>query len=165
MHAPSVKPARPDEDLVLLFAAIAAATSDEVMRRVERAGHGDLRPSHGYVFQHLVPGPISITDLARRLGVSQQAASKQVADLEGRGLVRRRPDPDDGRGKLVALSPRGRKAVEAARTSRVAVLDEVTDALGGRSAATLVRLLGRLAAQTGADVELAGRRLRPEADR
>ncbi|MEI8409547.1 MULTISPECIES: helix-turn-helix domain-containing protein [unclassified Kribbella] len=37
------------------------------------------------MYQHLVGGPVTISTLAELLGVTQQAASKTVADLEKRG--------------------------------------------------------------------------------
>lgn len=89
-----------------------------------------VRESDGYVFQHLVPGPIPVTNLAERLGVTQQAASKAVADLERRGLLVRQPDPEDGRVRLVALSDRGWRAVEGARAARQAMAAEVVALLG-----------------------------------
>jgi DNA-binding MarR family transcriptional regulator len=108
---------------------------------------------------------MTVTDLARVLGVTQQAASKQVADLERRGLVRRRDDPEDGRARLVELSDAGRLAVEAASGSRRATADEVAAALGQERAAELLAGLAELSELLGAADVMAGRRLRPEAER
>ena len=99
----------------------------------DRGGRaGDLRFADGVVFQHLVAGPRTIGALAERLGVSQQAASKAVADLERRGYVRREADPGDGRARLVALTARGDAAIEAGRRHRAAVEAELA-AGSGRS--------------------------------
>ena len=38
-----------------------------------------------------------------------------MADLEGLGYVERVPDPDDGRAKIIRLTPHGAKALDAAR--------------------------------------------------
>ena len=74
-----------ERDLVLLLEACTARVDVEVLQAV-RAAAGSVRHADGYVFQHLLDGPITPTELARRLGVSQQAASKQVADMaEPRG--------------------------------------------------------------------------------
>src|SRR5512144_1876855 len=120
------------DDLVLLVQACSAALGDRVLQRVRAEAGPAVRFNDGYVFQHLVAGPVSITELATRLGVSQQAASKQVADLEARQLVIRRPDPADGRVKSVALSRRGWQAVEAARGARRELQDELGRVLGAR---------------------------------
>jgi DNA-binding MarR family transcriptional regulator len=154
-----------DEDVVLLLQACNAAFNDRVLGDVRRAAGDDVRFNDGYVFQHLVPGPVSVTELARRLGVSQQAASQQVADLQTRGLVVRRADPDDARARLVELSDRGRRAVEAGRRSREAVNDELVELLGRSGRDDLLDALTRVSDATGALAALAGRRLRPDEDR
>src|SRR5918999_4382996 len=109
-----------DLSLGALFAGWALA--DELQRRLGDEGLGDLRFADGFVFQHLVEGPRAIGALAERLGVSQQAASKSVADLERRGYVAREPDPADARARLVALTARGWSAIEGARGHRAALV-------------------------------------------
>jgi DNA-binding MarR family transcriptional regulator len=70
-----------------------------VVRRIAGAGFADLRPAHGFVFQHLVRGPIAISELARLLGMTAQGASKLVIELEGLGYVCRQTDPADLRSR------------------------------------------------------------------
>src|SRR5919202_4197145 len=115
----------PEQDLPLLFAALNAATNAEVVRRLAVAGHADLRPAHGYVFQHLIAGPARITELADKLGMTVQGASKLVADLERLGYVDRRVDPGDRRNRIVALTARGWAGIEAGRAARAAVTAEL----------------------------------------
>src|SRR5688500_13645873 len=103
--------------------------ADEVQRRIAADGMDDLRFADGVVFQHLVPGPLPIGALSERLGVSQQAASKAVADLERRGYVERAADPGDARVRRVSLSARGRAAIEAGRRHRAALESELADKL------------------------------------
>ena len=124
------------QDLELSLAAQFAAWAmlDEVTARLAADGYDDTRFADGVVFQHLVDGPRSVTDLAARMEVTQQAASKSVADLEARGYVSRRPDPDDGRARLVALTARGHGIVDAARRHRAAVDAEVAGQVGPRRA-------------------------------
>jgi DNA-binding MarR family transcriptional regulator len=40
--------------------------------------------------------------------------TNMVKRLEGEGLVGRRPDPTDGRGTIVGLTPAGRELIDAA---------------------------------------------------
>lgn len=105
-----------DLTLSSLFAGWAPA--EEIRRRLSSDGFGDLRFADGFVFQHLVEGPVTIGALAGRLEVTQQAASKAVADLERRGYVARRADPGDARARLVALTARGEAAIEGVRRVR-----------------------------------------------
>ncbi|MEL6983314.1 MAG: MarR family transcriptional regulator [Actinomycetota bacterium] len=155
----------PEGDLVLLLEACAARLGDEVLARVRSELGADIRYRDGYVFQHLIQRPRSVSDLARRLGVTQQAASKQVADLADRGLVSRHRDPDDGRSWLISLSPRGQRAVQAGREARTDLADELLTDLGGTTYHALVEHLASLSTNTGALAHLLDRRLRPEAGR
>jgi DNA-binding MarR family transcriptional regulator len=150
-----------DLPLAALFAGWALA--DEVQRRIAADGMADLRFADGVVFQHLVPGPMGIGALAERLGVSQQAASKAVADLERRGYVRREADPADGRARRAALTARGEAAIAAGRRHRAAVEAELAERLGPRRVEAAQRtLLDALEAFGGAEA-VRGRRVRPPA--
>ena len=90
---------RLDLSLVSLFAGLALA--EEVQRRLGAVGFEDLRFGHGFVFQHLVGGPVTIGDLARAMDVTQQRASKATAELEALGYVARATDPGDARVRRV----------------------------------------------------------------
>jgi len=148
-----------DFSLAALFAGWALA--DEVQRRIAAEGMDDLRFADGVVFQHLMPGPRTIGSLAERLGVSQQAASKAVADLERRGYVRREADPDDGRARHVALTERGDAAIAAGRRHRAALEEELSARHGADEVeAARVTLLDALEAFGGA-AAVRGRRVRP----
>ena len=50
---------------------------------------------------------VGVMDLARRLGINAAAVTRQLKDLEGEHLVRRRSDPRDGRRTCVRLSSKG----------------------------------------------------------
>jgi DNA-binding MarR family transcriptional regulator len=106
------------------------ALTTEALRRLHAAGHPDLRISHGFVVQHLVKGPVRIGDLATGMGVTQQAASKAVAELAALGYVDRVADPADGRVRRVGLSARGRAAVATTRAVRADIALELAAALG-----------------------------------
>jgi DNA-binding MarR family transcriptional regulator len=51
----------------------------------------------------------SAGDLARYADLSSGAMTNRLDQLERAGLVRRLPDPDDRRGVLVELTPKGRR--------------------------------------------------------
>jgi DNA-binding MarR family transcriptional regulator len=55
------------------------------------------------------PAPTRISDLNDHVLLSQPGLSRLVHRLAGRGLVECRPDPADGRGVLVSLTPAGRE--------------------------------------------------------
>lgn len=151
-----------EEDLTLLFAALNAATSAEIVRRIAAAGHPELRPAHGYVFQHLLGEPVRVSELGEKLGMTAQGASKLVIELERLGYVERRGDPGDGRNRYVALTAKGEAGIEVGRAARAAVTAELRAVLGEAAADQLVVGLRQLAEHSGGLAALLGRRLRPQ---
>jgi DNA-binding MarR family transcriptional regulator len=150
-----------DLGLAALFAGQALA--DAVRERLEARGFAGLRFSHGFLVQRLVEAEQSIAALAEALGVTQQAISKTVTELERLGYVRRRADPRDARVRLVALTDRGRAAVDAAREERAAVVAELRDRLGPRRVDAATRLLREVLELHGASAAVRTRRVRPPA--
>jgi DNA-binding MarR family transcriptional regulator len=59
-------------------------------------------------------GEQALVRLAAAMQVSKAAMSNTVARLHDKGLLAVRPDPDDGRGKLVSLTGTGLAARQAA---------------------------------------------------
>lgn len=64
--------------------------------------------------RRLARRPMSMGELAAALGIDRPNASAVVADLEGMGLVRRRPHPTDGRAKMVEATRKGRELARRA---------------------------------------------------
>lgn len=91
---------------VLLFGGFRSII-DALHHELAEHGHPDMRPAYGYALQAVGRGGSTASEIGRRLGVSKQAAGKTVEKLEGLGYVERVDDPQDGRRKLVRLSPRG----------------------------------------------------------
>lgn len=147
-------------DLTLLFAALTAACDAEVRARMAAAGHDRVRTVHGYVFQHLLQGPVRVSDLAGLLGMTPQGASKVAAEMERVGYVARRTDPGDQRARMIELTPYGRAAVEAGRTARAEVSAGMLGLLDAPE--EFLASLDRLARETGALNDLLSRRLRPQ---
>jgi len=108
-------------------------------------------------------GPQTIGALAERLGVSQQAASKAVADLERRGYVRREADPADGRARRAALTARSEDAIAAGRRHRAAVEAELAERLGARRVEAARRTLLDALEAFGGSAAVRNRRVRPPA--
>ncbi len=78
------------------------------------AGFGEVRPAYGAVLRHLPSDGASVTDLARRAGMTKQSMGYLVDQMETAGLLAQEPDPGDRRAKIVMLNDRGRKALVAA---------------------------------------------------
>jgi DNA-binding MarR family transcriptional regulator len=69
-------------------------------------------------------------------------------------------NPADARLRLVALTDRGRAAVEGAREHRAALVEELGERLGPRRVEAANRLLHDVVAGLGADAAVHGRRVR-----
>lgn len=76
----------------------------EFVRRLDTAGYDDLRPVHGLVFQALLGGCTTSTEISERIGVTKQAAGQMIAYLESAGYVERLEHPEGGRRRLIALT-------------------------------------------------------------
>ncbi len=68
-----------------------------------------LRESHTKLLPHIDLEGTRITTLADRVGISKQAVSELVDEMEEVGAVTRVPDPNDGRAKLVCFTDDGRR--------------------------------------------------------
>ncbi len=112
---PSAEPEQLDLGYLALFVGL--RVNELVSEHLQESGFSGLRNAHGYIFQHLLAGPVAVTELARALGVSQQAASKSVAELRELGYLEEAV-ASDARVRLVTLSQRGLAAIAATRAFR-----------------------------------------------
>jgi DNA-binding MarR family transcriptional regulator len=74
-------------------------------------------------------GEIRPGDLARVEAVAAPTMTRLVADLEGRGLVSRRPDPSDGRSFFVVPTQAGVDLLARARFERAERMSALLDTL------------------------------------
>ena len=137
----------------LLLEAHRALGAELASVLVER-GYPDARPGHAALLLHIDRRSGSrLTELARRARMTKQGMMLLVDDLEQRGYVRRVPDPDDARAKLVRLTARGRRYVTEARRTAAALETRVRRELGERRYETLRGTLEELAAREGDSTE------------
>ena len=134
-------------DLGILLALAYQQFVRELREAHARAGFDDLGRSDGYVFRALASRPMTVNDLAARLQISKQGAGQIVDDMERRGYLERRPDPTDGRARLVFLSARGTAALAAARRFHRAYELRLARTLGPAAVATLRTTLEAMAGE------------------
>lgn len=85
---------------------------ERAVARVNRQGPKvTLRRAHTAMLPHIDQQGTRLTELARRLGVTKQAAGQLVSDLESLELLERVDDPMDGRAKLVRFTRLGLEAI------------------------------------------------------
>jgi DNA-binding MarR family transcriptional regulator len=64
-----------------------------------------LSPRHVAALEQIRGGPVTVGELASRLGLTLPTVSGVLADLDRAGLVERRPDPADRRRTIVQIVP------------------------------------------------------------
>ncbi|MGW5353185.1 MarR family winged helix-turn-helix transcriptional regulator [Streptomyces sp. NPDC004031] len=65
-------------------------------------------------------GTSTLHEQAAKMGWSRSRLSRHASRMETRGLIRRAPDPADGRGCLLALTPTGWETLRDAAPSHLA---------------------------------------------
>ncbi|MEH3089755.1 MAG: MarR family transcriptional regulator [Microbacterium arborescens] len=92
------------------------------------------------------PYELTPAGLAADAMITSSAVAQRLNRLEALGYVSRHPDPSDGRGKIVRLTPSGRAVVERVLPDHLATEQEALSALSADERATLAALLSRLTA-------------------
>jgi DNA-binding MarR family transcriptional regulator len=82
-------------------------------------------------------------ELSSAMGVDPSTIVALVDELEAGGLAKRRPSPRDRRAREVAITPKGRRALERARRMAIDVEDEVLGGLTAGERRELLTLLRR----------------------
>lgn len=119
------------DDVELDFASMLNLLGNEVTRRVLVAlSDTGVREVHGYVFQRVLAGPSTATEMATDFGVSQQAVSKVLRELVGMGYLEVADDPHDRRRHPVRLTAAGRHVVARGRRAREEINQQLASALG-----------------------------------
>jgi MarR family transcriptional regulator, negative regulator of the multidrug operon emrRAB len=139
--------------LANLFGAAALAAAGAMASAAEAATEGGLSAAAALVTLASEPG-IGVTELSRRIGLSQPGATRLIEGLAGRGLVRSEPEPG-GRSVALRLTAAGRqkaRLILAERERALAALLAPLDHQARRDLdATLSLVLDRLTEQ-GASV-------------
>lgn len=95
-------------------------------------------------------GPQSVVDLARRLGISHVSVSQTRQSLEKAGLIAQKPDPSDGRRRILAMTDKGLALAEQLKPIWAALdlVGQELNAEAGDTVSALDRLDDALARQS-----------------
>ncbi len=85
----------------------------------------NLKKLHLDLISYIDPDGTTITEIARRKGVTKQSISKTVQELLDMGFVESRPNPQDSRSKLISF----KLNADSAMLRGFAVLAEIDNAI------------------------------------
>jgi DNA-binding MarR family transcriptional regulator len=117
---------------------------DDLAAPREDAGYGDVRETHFQIFGNIRMGGIRLTELADRAQLSLAAASELVNDLVDLGYLTRRPDPADGRAKLIDLTKRGQSLMADAGGRVADIESRWSKVVGEKNFAHMTKTMQRL---------------------
>ncbi|KPI20413.1 transcriptional regulator, MarR family [Actinobacteria bacterium OK074] len=111
-----------DQDPAAVASALLASIS-VLVRRVRQVPTGGLAMPERTALSRLDrSGPTTSSALAREVQITAQAMGATLNALRARGLVERRPDPDDGRRVVLTVTDAGRQALKDKRNARTELL-------------------------------------------
>lgn len=139
-------------DLAGQLSILVRSIDARVHSRLLRLGYDDVRPGHLALLLNLDRGGARGSELARRAGVTKQSMGELVRDLERLDYIERRPDPRDGRARLVQPTGRGLILIAHARQAVSEIDADAARRLGRERFTELHRALADLATETVAVV-------------
>ncbi|SCL33673.1 DNA-binding transcriptional regulator, MarR family [Micromonospora rhizosphaerae] len=131
-----------EESLAEAFWGVARRLRHQSRRTLEP---WDLNPGHARALDVLMRhGPVRLSTLADHLHIAPRSTTEVVDGLQERSLAERRPDPEDRRATLVALTEEGARVGAAIRAARHAEAEHFFGHLSPADRADLARILRTL---------------------
>ncbi|MBC6456576.1 MarR family winged helix-turn-helix transcriptional regulator [Actinomadura sp. HBU206391] len=109
-------------------------------------GHELSMPRAQLLVESMRSGPLRITELGGRIGISQGTVSTLAEALVREGLLERRADPRDGRATQVIITEAGRRRAAAWLHDYEIAAEEVFSALPAKQWSALLAALRTLSA-------------------
>lgn len=94
-------------------------------------------------------GEMRMSRLTELLGIDMSVTSRHVSHAADRGWIERKPDPDDGRSRLLHLTPLGERQLQELSDRATASLSEHLADWPEEDVVCLTDLLGRLHSSYG----------------
>ena len=138
----------------------AIARADRLLAR-QVTGSGLTRTQFSVLGALARSGQLRLGELVEREGLNPTMLSRIVGALESADLLRRTPDPDDGRAVRLEVTPAGTELYAELQRERTALIEDYLDGLPDASVRRLVDalpVLEGLAEHLKAQPELVGRR-------
>jgi DNA-binding MarR family transcriptional regulator len=128
-----------------LEGALTALVREVLSVRLDDDGTPVERTAYALLASLREDGPQRLSTLAEVVRLDRSTVSRQLATLEQRGLVERRPDGHDRRSHLLALTEDGQQILQATRARRQRWLRDALVEWPESDRVRLAELLERLA--------------------
>jgi DNA-binding MarR family transcriptional regulator len=122
----------------------AATWKEKFAAEMVAAGHDWYAEARSSVVPYVGLNGTRQADIVARMGLSKQAVQQLIADLEQSGILRRDPDPNDGRGKIVLFTEKGLAAQRDSQKAKKKVEAEIRTLLGDTDFAQLMVILKKI---------------------
>ena len=83
----------------------------------------------GFALLNIDPQGTPSTALGPKMGMENTSLSRLLKSMEERQLIIRKPDPNDGRGVLIFLTPFGKEKRDTSREIVLRFNDQITQSL------------------------------------
>ncbi|BAC68766.1 MarR family transcriptional regulator [Streptomyces avermitilis] len=131
----------PAKNLPQLFLEAKRWFDDALLASMRAAGEQPVSIAQGAVFAVLDDEGTSISELARRIGITRQTAHQAVHGLIGMGLLEQVSDPASARSSLVRTTAEGTRVHQRAQTALALIEQVLADRIGADAATALRRAL------------------------
>lgn len=121
----------PGDDLLRHLLTISRDFEPRLLRELRARGHEGLRPAYARFLYLVWDEPRTLHEIAAELGQSRQAVSQTARRIEQAGYAERRPNPADGRSKLVVITPQGRAVDDERAREAIAKCEAHYEAMVG----------------------------------
>lgn len=132
------------KDLNALLRRAAHMFQSDVFAAVKQTTSDLPKENHMHLLLNLDLDGVRISHLARRSGLRKQTVGKLVHEMAALGTVILKPDPSDGRAKLVMPTESGTGIIFAVIEATRGVIDRYKTGVGQRRMSQLHSTLARL---------------------
>jgi DNA-binding MarR family transcriptional regulator len=116
----------------------------QLIAALKDGGHPDFRPKYGAVLANIDADGTRLSTLADRAAMSRPSMLELIDELESKGYVRREPDLDDRRAKLIVPTKMGMDTISTAAEVINNLEQRFRELLGEQQYQVMRRALGEL---------------------
>lgn len=114
---------------------------DRALAAADRHGYGFVTQAMARLFIQVAHGPMSVSELARRLDISRQSLHQTVSAACERGLIELIGDPVNRRIRIVRFTDAGKRMSRAVVAVDLDLERELATHIGAANVAAMKRIL------------------------